>query len=446
MKYIQYTLLVLCLAFFSCSNKEQSEQIKLNFKTNVDVELLQIYKVQQGDKVLVGEFPLKKNEESHFIDTCAHAFYLIKHNNKFKKIYAELGQSLEFEVDADAVSDKKPSDQNKMIEEWYGLNERVRQLSVDYRDAYQRDLVKLTVFYDAQRQLEKESVDFLKKIEKEHGDSFFSKAMHVLIDAEINYFKLYNRRMPVIAISIKDLPQDLYDPIIKPNRIGDPILLDVFESTIKYIHYYGAWNQRADRLKGKPTIEYVSAPEIQVAYLLYMANFYKDGKGLKDIERRYLHLFESGYALEQLQLLRKNAELMADNANLSKIKVKNTAGDIIKLSDYIGKIIVVDVWATWCGPCMKSRPAYEKLAHKMAGEDVVFLSISVDKSELAWKRIAEKSEGIELLDYDKMFSNAYSISGIPHFLIFDKEGTLFDSPAPYPNRGLEQKIRELMKK
>ncbi len=443
---MKYYCLIICFGLLACKNKDANQLITLSFKADADVEMLQIYKIQQGSNELINEFSLKKGEEKRVTDSSENVFFLFKQGRKTFKAYARKGQKISVTVSVDGFIDNNSTKENKLLSEWHQISNEARLLSIEYYKGDMKKVNQITPFYEAQKQLEKQRIPFLEKLNKNKDNDYFTKALRALIQAEINHFKLFHKQIPTIATSIKDLPKELYQTIISPERLNDPILLDAFEHCIAYIQLYGAWNQRKDRKKGKPVVEYVGSPNIQVAYLVHMAKFYKDGRKLKAIKENYAHLFQSGEALEQLKKLEKDLKLRDENARLSKITLKNPKGELVNLSDFEGKLLVIDMWATWCGPCVKSRPAFEKLAHEMRDEEVVFVAISIDKSEMSWKKIAEKSKGIELLDFESSFSNAYGVGSIPHFLIFDRKGKILDASAPRPGTGqLKKRITDYLK-
>ena len=69
-------------------------------------------------------------------------------------------------------------------------------------------------------------------------------------------------------------------------------------------------------------------------------------------------------------------------------------GKMVSLSDFKGKVVLVDVWATWCGPCRGEIPHLKKLEEEMHGKDVVFLGVSVDevKDKQKWLDFIEKED------------------------------------------------------
>ena len=119
-------------------------------------------------------------------------------------------------------------------------------------------------------------------------------------------------------------------------------------------------------------------------------------------------------------------------------------GKDAKLSDYKGKVVVVDVWATWCPPCKKEIPYLEELQQKFKGQDVVFISVSFDTDHAAWKKmILEKQMGgVQLISYRKgTLVDDYEITEVPRFMVFDKKGNVVSTNAPRPS---EPKLKRII--
>ncbi len=441
----KFSILAIIAILIASCGKQNNKQITFSLESDACTNVVQLYRIEQGNTVLVDECDFQENEQYAFSDTCPKAFYMIQNGKNFTKAYAEEGQSIKLKLSNDTVEFIQISNENKALVDWRRLTSRARSLSVDYSNKGIAEIVKFTPFYESIRNLTEKRKTFLSEIKGE-VNSYFYEAMEVSTEAEIIYYQLYNPQMPVIKGIIGELPDDLYGAITTPDRLADPLLLDAFEKAIEYTYMYAAWSQHKDHINGKRIPEYIKSDEIKVAYLLYFARLYKDGRGLKTIENGYSHLFTGGYALEQLNKVKEEFAIKADEARRLDIELKSIDQKIVKLSDYKGKVIVVDVWATWCVPCLKKRPSFEKLAKEMSGEDVVFIAISIDTSEIKWKKMAhEGSPIVELLDHKRMFSKAYSISTIPHFLIFDTDGSLLDSPAPSPGTGaLKNKIKKAL--
>lgn len=112
----------------------------------------------------------------------------------------------------------------------------------------------------------------------------------------------------------------------------------------------------------------------------------------------------------------------------------------VSLSDFKGKVVVVDVWATWCGPCKREIPSLKAMEKDYHGKDVIFLSISVDevKDKQKWKDFVKKEEltGVQLFGGNGMKSDVskfYNIKSIPRFMVFDKKGNIVTDDSPRPS-------------
>lgn len=126
-------------------------------------------------------------------------------------------------------------------------------------------------------------------------------------------------------------------------------------------------------------------------------------------------------------------------------------GKNVSLEDLRGKYVYVDVWATWCAPCKMEIPYLKQMDEDYQGKDIEFVSLSIDKIEHKekWLKMIEEENlgGIQLLadkDFSSEFVMAYNITGIPRFILIDKEGKIISSNAPRPsNPGLREILDNL---
>jgi thiol-disulfide isomerase/thioredoxin len=119
----------------------------------------------------------------------------------------------------------------------------------------------------------------------------------------------------------------------------------------------------------------------------------------------------------------------------------DTAGKIYHLEDFKGKIVYIDVWATWCGPCIALEPAWNKLVTNYTAKDsIIFLSVSLDDTRDKWMKFLKLHHpaGIVLHAGDggwkSSFAINYDIQGIPHFILLDKNGKILAYSAPQPDK------------
>lgn len=113
-------------------------------------------------------------------------------------------------------------------------------------------------------------------------------------------------------------------------------------------------------------------------------------------------------------------------------------GQQVSLSDFHGKVVYLDFWASWCGPCMREVPFAKELKTRMEGqEDLVFLYISIDTDEEAWRNtVAEKNiQGVHLnvSGGRAEVPSLYNVKGVPTFFIIGRDGKIFDNRPPRPS-------------
>lgn len=133
--------------------------------------------------------------------------------------------------------------------------------------------------------------------------------------------------------------------------------------------------------------------------------------------------------LNKQDMDRKGRKLVPDNLYPS-LSGETVNGERVDLSSFEGSWILLDVWATWCGPCCNEIPFLAKMEERLSGRNIEFVSLSVDKAtdrEKWIKMVREKEmKGVQLRLTGKKsdLNEALCISGIPHFAIIDPTGKL----------------------
>jgi thiol-disulfide isomerase/thioredoxin len=91
-----------------------------------------------------------------------------------------------------------------------------------------------------------------------------------------------------------------------------------------------------------------------------------------------------------------------------------------------GRVVLIDFWATWCGPCNEELPHMKKIAKEFAGQPLVIISVSWDADETKWKDFIRKNEmtWVQYRDTDHRLSNVFGVEAIPHYFTIDSDGVL----------------------
>jgi peroxiredoxin len=121
-------------------------------------------------------------------------------------------------------------------------------------------------------------------------------------------------------------------------------------------------------------------------------------------------------------------------------------GDEMKLSDLKGKVVLLDFWASWCGPCRKENPNVVRLYNKYKDKGFDILGVSLDKTKDRWLKAIE-ADGLtwhhvsDLKGWQNKVAKAYGVSSIPHTILLDQEGKIIATQLR--GRSLEQKLSEI---
>ena len=143
---------------------------------------------------------------------------------------------------------------------------------------------------------------------------------------------------------------------------------------------------------------------------------------------------------------------LAKGAIAPAFKLPDAKGKPVLLSDFKGKVVYLDIWASWCGPCLKEMPYMEALKKKFSNKAVEIVAISIDTDTDRWlaKIASMKLGGIQLIDnkgsQNSRIARDYKIQGVPHFVLIDKNGRIASAFAPRPSSEteIEKEINQLL--
>jgi thiol-disulfide isomerase/thioredoxin len=189
--------------------------------------------------------------------------------------------------------------------------------------------------------------------------------------------------------------------------------------------------------------KYVTNPHVREYFADQLASLYFNN-GKNNTVEKFWPAFKqfAGADSKTVQRYQKKVDAMTGlmtGAKAADATFFDIDGKQHKLSDYFGKMLYIDVWASWCKPCCKEIPHLAKLVEHYKGNDKIqFISISVDKDQSEWiKKVkADNSPWAQFImkeDEYKSFSKFWGIDAIPHFIVVDKDGKIVNTDTLRPS-------------
>ncbi|WP_430816371.1 TlpA family protein disulfide reductase [Carboxylicivirga sp. RSCT41] len=166
--------------------------------------------------------------------------------------------------------------------------------------------------------------------------------------------------------------------------------------------------------------------------------------GMKPIIDKALSKMTNPTEIDKLKALYASWEHLEPGMKSHSFSYDDINGNKVSLSDFEGKYVYIDMWATWCTPCVKEIPYVQELEKEFHGQDIVFVSISSDENMDKWKKkvLGDNLKGIHLIDGgDKEFAQFLNVKGIPHFVLIGKNGEIIDAKCTRPS---DPKTRTLL--
>lgn len=122
--------------------------------------------------------------------------------------------------------------------------------------------------------------------------------------------------------------------------------------------------------------------------------------------------------------------------------VTDSEGNKVKISELKGKVVYIDFWASWCGPCKAQFAHVKRIKEHFAGKDVVFVYVSIDEDEAAWLKAKEQYglTGLHTREdggWEAKIASEYGVKGIPAYFLVDKAGNFAVATTPRPSQAEE---------
>lgn len=426
---------MLCALILTCTTTfAQISTIKGYMKTPKMSEIT-LFTIHEGQTVQYAKTKLGADGFFAFtFPTPYEGFYVVgddKIMGECAPVYLKQGDNAELILQNETIlfTDNN-TPENKTLGEWCKISEVAKQKSVYF-------MVKNSTYKDFFPVLEKlipEAKKFAATIQTKNKK--FNEIMKDVVKFDTDFYAINFIKTPRSAHPTKEELLPYYGTIVAENYFkNDSILTTLYGS--RFLGMYGEY--AAQSFDSDSVIEHFSTDVQKGVYLVgktYSIKTYEKFTEFKNKYEKYMCTPSLKKAIEDL-----GAKLYDTRAGgvAADFTYPDTNGKMVSLSDFKGKVVLVDVWATWCGPCKKEIPsliALEKEFHN--NSNIVFIGVSVDedKDKQKWLDMI-KTEGIGGIQlfasgWSKITKD-YKIKGVPRFMVFAKDGSLYSVDAPRPS-------------
>lgn len=322
----------------------------------------------------------------------------------------------------------------------------------------------LTAWHDWKYPLELKAVYFMKTVSnyvdffpdldkmaatpfvaKKTGNKLFDQSFNRFREIDLLYTAMHFLHTPRSAHPENEDYSSFYRNISIPNLTADGFLLQ-YPLGVKLLSSVSSLNHRLAGNDYATHNELDILPQIQNEALkgeilmekVQRIKTYDGYKELMATNQQYITTDDQKRRISEIVTKLAEKENQPGKAAVN-FTHQDVNGKDVSLSDFKGKVVVVDVWATWCGPCIKEIPALQKLEKEYHGKDVVFMGVSVDeeKDREKWKKflVDKEMKGVQLFagGWKSDIAKFYQIKSIPRFMVFGKNGEVVSTEAPRPS-------------
>lgn len=462
-KRICSTLLIL-ITVVGCELKDNSQALKIQLHDEQQkadsIEIITYDVLNYSENVVLSESIRNLGDKSVDITIKSPVFANLKIDETFHQIYLESVFDLHIHLDnQDGSTYLKYSGDGSVVNNY--LEQSSQVMNKFYRDNPSWFRMNRNTFSNALDSLEiafnirLEKFDFDQKIlevlkTKNKITLINLRQQHRLVNAD----SYASEKATNSSFSLsKDIPFDSY--FLELSLLDYAQVLDLFlRSEIQEPMFSGKNVDELDSIKDffpiatsqiiieknfpKGISEFLRAKDI--SYWLASEGI---SEGLETVYVDFRNDFEDSNYNEQLEEKYNEWLRIGKGQPAPEITGLTLDNDTISLSDLKGKVVYVDVWATWCAPCVKEFPYYKELQERVGErDDIEFLFVSVDQQAEKWVSFLSEREipkGIHIREGvgfgHPSVQESYNMWGVPRYILIDRNGKIVNSNAPRPSLG-----------
>lgn len=401
----------------------------------LDVDRVFFSKPDEGGLMTVEEMLKSKADQTFQAELKPADQNVIRYVGVFEEqypVYLKPGEKLTIEAGDGKINySGSVSKENQVFAAWYKLIAPLRNYGYT-KKGYTLPPDRYVSLLDS---LEKPVQDFVKNIRT--GNDSFDKQVKYLLPYSYKFDVLMPLATGLSFKSKNEYPAQVTQ-LIEQEKFADgnlwslPMAYNYMAnfSFVKYILYNNAQGIAAEML-----VKDITDNPLRAKFVLAHAQRGATQSLVKFLEENSKYMMDEQQKKE-LALLLRRASLQVAGGSWIDFSYPDVNGKMHSLSENLGKVVLLDLWATWCAPCLAEVPALEKLEKEFQGKDVVFISLSLDTDKAKWQNMVKQKQlsGVQLFsNSEPRFMQDYEVTEIPRYIVFDKNGKTVNFNAPRPS-------------
>lgn len=431
----------LVLTLTLCSMFVSAKAVNLVINAKSDVKSIVIFHYDYAKNKIEENSSLKQGGVLTFHKPELKGLFTFYLNNRASIYYFEDDKQVEMEIEGDNLVIKNRSELNEKLHQWHLLSKEARAISLEYYLSNNELLHETEKCIAIFENLRVEKDKFLNNSKGLNEKSL--ELLTIIVGADFDRCVMGYTSIPTISKPIT-FPDTLIDEVVKKDKFSNPKVIEYYPEIYAYTSAYANFARKYSKLQRSKNIDYFESDRVKALNLLCSAKGYKNYAQYEQLVKDFGHLFVTDSERIFLKSIENQLSIYKQGADGYHFEFPDVHGKIVKLSDFKGKLVYIDLWATWCGPCKKEIPYLQALEEKMRGKDVVFISISIDEKEQTWQNFltSRNMHGVQLIDIKSEMMKKYGFNGVPSFLLYDKNGKVIVTDAPRPSSPQAEKLIE----